>query len=417
MNIENIKRYIGANPGKSVLLISFIILGIIGLGALLLPDIFWDQFIWRYFWGPIEADAEDKTVQGITEGYNIVSTLSYGLILAVAIFVIYRLIVILQIKLDKWFFVAVIPFIMFGGLARALEDALLFDSPLVYLFISPLIYIMTGLIALALLIISHKLTENKKGKDRQIDIKFPVIFSVVLAVINLMFVIIYYNPEWTNYSVSPIYSILVSIIVTFLLLGYFKFSNKASIKMPMVFGAFGVVLMSYPSVAVAGWYSRPETWRQVYLASEADPSVVFRPEALAIVIGLALVATIIWAAAAFVISKKSKWKQAAVFFSGTNLALVFGQFTDASATFIAIDYYSYWEKHVVPSLLIDLIDTAAVMFILKTFALIFAIYLLDIYLKEDLKKHQQIVPLIKLAVLVLGLAPGTRDMLRLAMGV
>jgi uncharacterized membrane protein len=57
------------------------------------------------------------------------------------------------------------------------------------------------------------------------------------------------------------------------------------------------------------------------------------------------------------------------------------------------------------------------MFILKIFALLFAIYLLDIGLRSDLTKHPKIIPLIKIAILVLGLAPGTRDMLRLAMGV
>ena len=187
--------------------------------------------------------------------------------------------------------------------------------------------------------------------------------------------------------------------------------------MPLVFGVFGLIMLSYPASAVISWFNSPDNWTQFYLTNRFDDAIVLRPEVLAIILGLTLAATLIWAGIAYLFWKKAKWEKAAVFCSGTNLALVFGQFTDASATFIAIDYYSYWEKHVVPSFLIDVLDTAAVMFILKVIALFFAIYVLDIMLKKELEKYRQIVPLIKIAILVLGLAPGIRDMLRLAMGV
>jgi uncharacterized membrane protein len=177
------------------------------------------------------------------------------------------------------------------------------------------------------------------------------------------------------------------------------------------------VLLGFPAVMVGRWFTSPSGWLSDYLPHTTADSVTLRPEVLVAIIGLALIATALWAASAHFVSTKTKWKQAALFGSGVNLAIVFGQFTDAAATFIAIDYYNYWEKHVVPGFLIDVLDSAAVMFLLKVLALFFAIYVLDIALKEELKHNRQIVPLIKLAVLVLGLAPGTRDMLRLAMGV
>jgi len=150
-----ISYFIDANPGWSTIFIFSSIFAVIGLGCVILPEIFWDQFVWRYFWGPVVADAEDRTVGGITEGYNIVSTLSYGIILAGAILVIYRLIVVLNIEMNKWFFLAVIPYILFGGFARALEDAILFKVPGTYIFISPVIYVFTGLVTVGLMVISH----------------------------------------------------------------------------------------------------------------------------------------------------------------------------------------------------------------------------------------------------------------------
>jgi uncharacterized membrane protein len=97
--------------------------------------------------------------------------------------------------------------------------------------------------------------------------------------------------------------------------------------------------------------------------------------------------------------------------------LFFGHFLDASATFVAIDYYGYIEKHVLPTFLIELFNTAAVMLILKAILVILVIYFIDILYEKDFKSNPTMVGLIKIAVLVLGLAPGTRDVLRLAIGV
>lgn len=422
------KKYIINNPGKATVIIFSIAMGIIGLGALILPDIFWDKFIWRYFWGPIAADAQDRTVEGITEGYNTISTLTYGLILAAAILVIYRIIVVLDISLDKWFFLAVIPFIFFGGFARALEDAMLFNTPVVYIFISPLIYIVTGLVTVGLMVLSHILTRKKDhGNDKKkivtnkssngID---PYLLGGVIAAIvtiNAVLSLVFLQTSWTNYKINIFIPLLISIVLFIAILVYFRRLDDNRVPMALVLGSFGIIMFSYPAAAVAAWYTEPLAWTQVFLASKADGIFLTRPAVIPQVIALSLLATALWAAVAYAIARKTKLKNAVYFFSGVNLALVFGQFTDASATFIAIDYYSYWEKHVVPGLLIDVFGTAAVMFLLKVVALLFAVYVLDITLKSELGRHKQIVPLIKVAVLVLGMAPGLRDMLRLGMGV
>jgi uncharacterized membrane protein len=417
---DRIRSYINANPGWSTIYIFSLIFAVIGLGSVLLPEIFWDQFVWRYFWGSVVADAEDRTVGGITEGYNIVSTLAYGIILAAAILVIYRIIVILDINMDHWFFLAVIPYILFGGFARALEDAMLFNTPVVYLFISPIIYILTGLATLGLMVIAHYLSKlpvssKKKGSDRSSDLLKWLI--LIFVVINILLTVVFFQPGWTNYTINRFIPFMITVLVFLIILFYVTGKQPVKNMMPVIFGASGLIMFSYPAVAVAQWFTQPEDWVTIVEdASFGDP-VVLRPFAIFVIIGLALLATAIWAGVAFQISRSTKLKQAALFFSGVNLALVFGQFTDAAATFIAIDYYNYWEKHVLPGFLIGITDTAAIMFLLKVIALFFAIYVLDIYLKDELKKYQKIVPLIKIAVMVLGLAPGTRDMLRLAMGV
>jgi uncharacterized membrane protein len=425
--ITDVRSYILENPGKSTIFICSIILAVAAIGAILLPELVWDQFIWRYYWGPIAADAEDRSIGAVTEGYNIISTITYGIILAAAILVIYRLILIFEIKMDKWFFLAIIPYVLFGGFLRALEDAKLFKSPLVFLFIAPVIYIVIGLAAIALMIASDKLVKylrltspsKKKGGvlNQKPFIKFTSGLALCFIIINIIFLILFFQSDWMNYKVVPILPIVLSFVFLFAILAYFKKNPSREIPAALLFGLFGTVLLSYSLSAVAGWYTSPAEWIDVYLASDPVEVLEFRPIVIPLILGLALIATLLWAGVVYFVSTRTKWQELAIFGSGINLAIVFGQFTDASATYIAIDFFSYGEKHVVPGFLIGVLDTAAVMFILKIFALLFAIYLLDIGLRSDLTKHPKIIPLIKIAILVLGLAPGTRDMLRLAMGV
>jgi uncharacterized membrane protein len=45
------------------------------------------------------------------------------------------------------------------------------------------------------------------------------------------------------------------------------------------------------------------------------------------------------------------------------------------------------------------------------------VYIMDISFKEELKTYPILKELIKIIVIILGLAPGIRDMLRTAMGI
>ncbi len=127
------------------------IIAVIVLGTVLLPQIFYDQWIWKYYWGPVVADAQGRpaTWNGVTayEGYTIVSELTYGVILIVSLLAIYKLLKRLNITVDWWFCVALLPYILFGPVTRVLEDTEYFTEPAVYTFISPFIYLLiTGFV-------------------------------------------------------------------------------------------------------------------------------------------------------------------------------------------------------------------------------------------------------------------------------
>lgn len=94
--------------------------------------------------------------------------------------------------------------------------------------------------------------------------------------------------------------------------------------------------------------------------------------------------------------------------------LIFGHMLDASATSYGIDLHTipYIEQHVVGSALIAMTGTAFVMFPLKLLVIIPGIWILEQYRQRD---DSGIWYLILLAMIMVGMAPGIRDMLRMVL--
>ncbi len=97
------------------------------------------------------------------------------------------------------------------------------------------------------------------------------------------------------------------------------------------------------------------------------------------------------------------------------ITLLFGQLLDASATSYGIDLHpsvQYVEQHVVGSALIDMTGTAFVMFPLKLVVLFPAVYVMQMYRKDA---NPAFWHLVLLAMIVVGFAPGVRDMVRMVL--
>ena len=122
------------------------IAGIIVLvaGSALFPRLVYERFIWQYFWGPVDADAhgvacsvrhggeifrfatasECYEMGGIVAqpGYTSISTISYALVLVFALIGVLFLLQRRGIGTDSGFFFALFPFMLFGGALRVVED-------------------------------------------------------------------------------------------------------------------------------------------------------------------------------------------------------------------------------------------------------------------------------------------------------
>ena len=84
---------------------------------------------------------------------------------------------------------------------------------------------------------------------------------------------------------------------------------------------------------------------------------------------------------------------------------------DASTTFVAVEYFNYYEQHVLPNMINQLFDTYLTLFPMKFIVILSVLYIIDQYFDDLTIKN-----LLKLTVFVLGLAPGMRNFLTLAIG-
>ncbi|MBU4373253.1 MAG: DUF63 family protein [Euryarchaeota archaeon] len=103
-----------------------------------------------------------------------------------------------------------------------------------------------------------------------------------------------------------------------------------------------------------------------------------------------------------------------------NISILFTHLLDASSTFVGMDWLGYYEKHVAPTFFINLAGNyiahpSLMMYPLKLLVFIPVLYMLDC--KFDTEKEKKLIALMKLAILVLGLSPATRNTLRILMGV
>jgi uncharacterized membrane protein len=102
------------------------------------------------------------------------------------------------------------------------------------------------------------------------------------------------------------------------------------------------------------------------------------------------------------------------FLSG-NEYIVGAHIFDAATTFTGIYFYNYVEQHVLTGFAID-IAGPAVMFPLKIVFITLSLYLLEWVAPETDPTTMNIKNLLKLVIVILGLAPGIRNMSTILMG-
>jgi len=161
------------------------------------------QFVETYYIHPITHDT----------GYNLVNTVTWALILVACLFLTFKLLKKLDVKIDYRFIAAVSPYIIVGASLRVMEDAELFAPPLSYLLITPLIFFLMFFCCVAILTLSVKLSRSKKIRDYNYTLAFGLTgvlwFFANLTILVGMEEIV---SGWVLLAVIGISGILVSVI-------------------------------------------------------------------------------------------------------------------------------------------------------------------------------------------------------------
>ena len=276
------------------------------------------EFLYKYYIDPIRYG----------HPYTLIDTLTYALILIVAVYVIYRGLQRYKVAVDDELVLATLPFVIFGGLLRVIEDTGMIASDIRFLLITPLIFFTVSGVAVVAL--------------------FAGVFAEKAGLI-------------TRYS--------------------------------RVYAGIGIGACIVATVVLA-WFGLTET----RIALDVLGAIL----ALASVSSLALWALLVY-------GLKEDYASNILY-----KLLIFGHMLDASATSYGIDIHPihYVEQHVVGSSLIEATGTAFSMFFLKAVVLIPAIYILEMYKREG---NLGLWHLILLAMIVVGMAPGIRDMVRMVL--
>ncbi|KYK26506.1 hypothetical protein AYK20_03645 [Thermoplasmatales archaeon SG8-52-1] len=221
------------NPFYFSVYITLTIVIIVMIGLVFLPNYFYDNWIWKYYWGPVVADSYNSPFgiayhNGIaaSEGYTIISEITYGLILIIALYAIYKLLKRLKITVDWRFALALMPYILFGPISRVLEDTGYFDEPVVYWFISPLIYLQIAVYAIFFLLLGNLI--EKKYKIEKLTVNTIIFLGGMIFLIPSLYLIALWilGDQWSNTSGVRFDVFLIVIGLVFLIVGLvYLFSN------------------------------------------------------------------------------------------------------------------------------------------------------------------------------------------------
>ncbi|MBU5557501.1 MAG: DUF63 family protein [Candidatus Aenigmatarchaeota archaeon] len=245
--------------------------------------------------------------------YTPAGTLTYGLILVVAVAGLYKLLQKLHIKIDRNFFLGLLPFIIYGGWTRALHDhGLGIYGSGAWWWCSPPIYFLIAGVALASLFAGILLQKHAK-------IKYYYVLLIVGAALLI------YNITLT--TISNLFAVgIIAALVGFFAAVFFGFHY-------------------------------------------------FRPKLLSL----------------------------------ENAGIVVAHMLDASSSFVAIQFFGYYEQHVLPSFLIGLTGPW-IMFPLKMIVVLAVLLAIDKYSDDKFFNN-----FLKIVILILGLALGVRDFLTVGM--
>jgi len=323
------------------------------------------DFLHQYFLLPIMSNG----------WFNPVNSLAYGLVLIAGIWLVFSLLKKLKIKTDKKLFFALIPFIAFAGVTRTLRDYVYFNS--------------SGAAGFFASFSEHMAMMQQSAYDYILSVTGNPLLAAADSYMVAWF------PTPGSYMITFIIA-LAALIISFLIQKRFGIEYWK----PMFAIGFALFLMNSLMLPF----------------SSVMPLLYIGSVSLA---WTGLFFSITFFSKSKISKKVSKRLMGPVkkMFTPINSTILSAHLFDATATFFAIAMFStmagqgYTEQHFLSRGMMPFLGPG-VMFLLKLVVVIPVLYFIDKYMEDDEFKG-----MLKLVVFILGLAPASRNLARLMVGV
>ncbi len=422
----------------------------IAVGLTLFNEVVWVETEKPIIWDPILKDAG---VAG-DAGYTPQNTAIYTSSMFICVIVLQAVFRKLQLPADDRMTLALIAWVSLAPILRVLEDADFYSSEVDWLFISPVIHLhlTTWLVVVAL--ISHYLAgkwDSDSGFSAE-SRKHTTLFSSLGLLLFAHWTMLY-RPAYAEHPQIGSQMVIIGLMTSFTALyfiliktrgwpaltrGMFSFAVAAIVMGLSHWGQFIItpwqqesgmnnseitlwpilIVIGIPAIVCYWMYKKGIEDARLLKSTGFDAGVL--PE------GISLKS---WEFEEELVKDHpiERLSNNALLASPMVIAMVFGQLVDGFATMMGIDFFGYGEKHPVSNGVIEIggevnemlgitFGEGAWLFTILKACLVGLIAWMFVQMRVE-NRQTHLRQLIVLAVLIVGLAPGLRDIGRLVLGV
>jgi len=432
------------------------VLTVVSFGLIFVNDVFWTDGLKPIVWDPIMKDAGSAG----DAGYSPENTALYATTVLLCVVILQAVFRKMRLPADDRMMYALIAWVILAPVLRVLEDSDFFNSDLDWLLISPIIHLHLALWLILTAFVSHKLASKWDGSTDDDDrAKSRTVLFVILGLLLFLHWSILYQPSYASHpnmdklwvmlsfpiALYCLFSILVRTAAwPAITRGLVAFGSSASVLGLFHWFQFiaspweqesGRIVESqplWPAIIVLGLPAIVCYYLYRYGKDDARHMKLTDYEPGVLPIGVTLKA---WEDAGDKVNQHpvEQLSRKALMANPMVLAMVFGQLCDGFATMVGIDLFGYGEKHPVSDAVIQfgigLADSMGIdpimessnppgawLFAIVKACLVAAIVWLFVEMRVERRQiHMRM--LIVLAVLIVGLAPGLRDIGRLTLDV
>ncbi|MEC7706540.1 MAG: DUF63 family protein [Candidatus Thermoplasmatota archaeon] len=410
---------------NAIIAVTGLVFAGIALKSLEIPNPLSD-FLYDYYIDPVLQESSSDA------GYNVPNTLTYAILLALFAISLAAWLRHLGIDPSDATLLAVMPYVFWAALGEVVEDASMFDASLESYFVSPAIHFQTA----AWVMIAGALGYHIANSELDVDRMRSKADSAAMILITAQVVIYYSSIEAGGVASSPDFEnlpMLVCFIVALLLpslasnhslFGFttiqrtvFLVGLGGCIALSGPLMSFGISYPDYviiwPLLVVLGLPALLVYWMHTYGLPAANE--LAEAGHVAGILPPGITEEDYEELESDEKNLIESLRNKAVMASPVVSLAVAGQFLDGIATGIGIEEFGYSEKHVFSARLIEIFGSAYGFTTIKLILGGVIWYFFAISNFEHRQQHLRL--LISLVILTVGMAPGLRDVGRLALGV